>query len=266
MPRTLVSTALLSLVLCVSRARAQFCPLVDLDAGRGWPPPLAYDTPECSAALAYLPHLQSLERAAGFTEGRWRLAVQRAQDDNAYLIPKAGLLIATTEFLRRHPSADDAVLFTLAHELGHGVQEKTSPYAPDPSTPEAEQDRADRRREAHADALGRDILARAGYDALTAVRGVEAMFGCGAVVSGTPASGPHPAARTRWINLLRLGSRAATSALPAVPPREDFDDSGKLTGPDAPSADAESSDARACGRLTGPTLEDAAAAGRALNR
>jgi predicted Zn-dependent protease len=240
---------------------AQPCPVPDVDGGRGWPPPLSADAPECAAMLSYLPHFRALESAAGFPNGYWRPVLQRDALDNAYLLERARLMVVTTGFLARHPAADAAVLFTLAHELGHGVQELRTPRPTDPG----EQDRVSRRREAHADSIALELLPRAGYDAATAVRGVESLFTCAAVAEdGTPAALPHPSPRTRWINLLRLGPRAPSPRAEYSPALrlEDFDDSGRLIATPAPDAESEKAAVRACGRLTRATFDEAVAIGR----
>lgn len=252
-------------LLCVMRAHAgQTCPVPDVDGGRPFPPPLSNDAPACASLLSYVPHLSALERGAGFPPGRWRVAVQRYDLlDNVYLAERAGLVVVTTGFLARHPAPTPAVIFTLAHELAHAVQEREAPLRADPGAPQEAQDRASRRREAQADSIALELLPRAGYDPALAVHGLEELLTCAAVSDERPSASPHPAPRVRWLNLTRIGPHPSSSQAALSPSlgTADFDDSGRLVA-SAPDAESERAASRACGSLERGTFEEAVAIGR----
>ena len=234
------------------------CPVPDVDGGGGFfRRSLPATDPACVAILSYIPPLNGLKQAAGIPAGSWRIGLQRfSQYENMYLsAPQADLVIVTVPFLTRFPSPSPAVLFSMAHELGHAVQaRRTSDW--DASAPEEEQNRLSRHFEAHADAVAVDLLSRAGYAPSLALTGLEELLSCDAIRGdgAAPASSPHPSARTRWLNVRRLlsgrgpaGPAEKTPYKPALQP-SDFDDSGRLVLPgETQDANAEAVAVQACG-------------------
>ncbi|MFA6030222.1 MAG: hypothetical protein WC969_10235 [Elusimicrobiota bacterium] len=218
--------AALALVLALSARVLGACPVPDIDGPRGrfnGGAPSVED-PVCAAAVSYLLPLRALEAAAGFPPSAWGLGIQRyATLENVYLAEGARLVVVTAPFLARYPAASPAALFTLAHELGHAVQRREAPTPWDASQPEAEQNLASRRLEAHADALACGLLKRAGYPADLHERGLRELFPAEAFADERPSSSPHPTPRVRLLNALRC----ARGEFPA-PRLEDFDDQGLL--------------------------------------
>ena len=233
------------------------CPVPDVDGGGGFfGRALPASDPACAAILSYVPPLNALKEAAGIPAASWRIGLQRfSQYENMYLsAPQANLVIVTVPFLTRFPSPSPAVLFSMAHELGHAVQaRRVSDW--DPAAPEQEQDRISRHFEAHADAVAIDLLARAGYPPSLAAKGLEELLSCDAIRNDRPgpASSPHPSARVRWLNVHRLLADRGTPAAaagpykPAVQP-SDFDDEGRLIrAGETPDPAADAAALRECG-------------------
>jgi Zn-dependent protease with chaperone function len=221
----LAAVAIAGLLALPARA-AERCPVPDIDGmrgrfGGGVP---AGEDPVCAAAVSYFVPLRALEAAAGFAPGSWGLAIQRfSAMENVYLAEGAKVIVVTAPFLARFGAASPAALFTLAHELGHAVQRREDPTPWDPAEPEDAQNRRSRRLEAHADALAYALLARAGHPFGLHEAGLRALYPADAFLDDRPSATPHPSAKVRLSNALRLARGDY-----AAPRLEDFDDDGRL--------------------------------------
>ena len=205
-------TAPLAVVLLFSAASAAAAPCrVPAVDARDNPVALEDTHPTCLAASAQLTRFEKLRAAAGFgpTELGYYVEVGAAEGhDNGYYWNKR--VAFNDAYLKLYPSAALPFLATLAHEIGHAVQDRDGDLEwrnrARSTGHAAEAASRTRRLEAHADAIGIELLLRAGYPADAFVKGREARFTCEAIAKpATEKPGEddtHPDHRHRWLNSL----------------------------------------------------------------
>lgn len=193
-------------------ASDEACPFLFYDPARG----LYTEAPSsevCGSMRSYLPAFRRLLGAAGFAESDIRLYGQTDPEDNAFYYLRAVYL--NTGAIAAHPTPDAAMLYTLAHEIGHAVQDRGGELAwaneVRRETPEGQE--RSRKIEGQADHIAADLLEKAGLGgAKTAVRGVEETYSCPSIAAGPRGLGTHPTNKDRF--LLQL--KKATLSGPGV--------------------------------------------------
>lgn len=177
-------------------------------------------TVECRVASSHLTDVARLRAAAGFDATTMKYMIVADDSSNAYYYQ--GGIYMHSGYLREAGMTPEARLATIAHEIGHGVQDKLGKlawsrepraayfkraggdatvegYAASPEFKEAMA--RSRRIEAQADLIGQEILVRAGFDANTFTRGRAVRFGCrDASELGTEGDTTHPVSAQRWVN------------------------------------------------------------------
>lgn len=163
----------------------------------------------CAKLLSLRTDFDRLSRAAGFSDGELILALNGGNEVNGYF--SAPYVIVTRGYLAGNLSPQ-TIQTTLAHEIGHGVQDR----GPERVESEALWARLQasgrwevkqewlafsRRYEAQADAIGQELMARAGYPPMNNRRGTEALFGCQGAASVSESASAHPSFAHRLINL-----------------------------------------------------------------
>lgn len=177
-------------------------------------------TVECRVASSHLSDVARLRAAAGFDATTMKYMIVADDSSNAYY--HDGGIYMHSGYLREAGMTPEARLATIAHEIGHGVQDKMGKlawsrepraayfkragadatvegYAASPEFKDAMA--RSRRIEAQADLIGQEILVRAGYDANTFTRGRAVRFGCrdASELDGNNET-THPASAQRWVN------------------------------------------------------------------
>ncbi len=180
-------------------------------------------SPVCAAAMELLPDVERLRRAAGFDETSLAYLIHLEDTANAYY--QSGKIGINAGYLTSS-HARVARLASIAHEVGHAVQDKTGKFlwANEPKTAHASRAGAGafedspayaeyrarwRRLEAQADLIGQELLAAAGYDPRLLRAGREAV-GCGTEEGfGISTGDTHPADAQRYVNAAIAGEVAA---------------------------------------------------------
>lgn len=176
----------------------------------------------CAALESYVGPYKKLLKAADFAEDSIPLWGRIRSDDNAAFYTSAKVVMVNTGTISLHPKPDAAMLFVLAHELGHAVQERGGElawrYASGLS--EEEGKRRSRVTEGQADAIATDLLTRAGLGgARMTMKGVEDFFSCADIQNLELKGVSHPAPKDRFLQQLKQGSLAKS-------PHAPLDDSG----------------------------------------
>lgn len=176
-------------------------------------------TVECRVAASHLADVAKLRAAAGFDESTLKYYIVQEDSVNAYY--QKGAIHMLSGYLKSDFTRE-ARLATLAHEIGHAVQDKQGKFdwaeepfqaflkrvaGQDPrpkfeGTPEWKEGQArSRRMEAQADLIGQELLVRAGYDADTFTRGRANRWGClGLSDLYLRGEDTHPRSAQRWVN------------------------------------------------------------------
>ncbi|MDD5301937.1 MAG: M48 family metalloprotease [Elusimicrobia bacterium] len=229
---------------CPIRMRADLQPRdLPFDAGSS----------ECLLAVSLEPDFSKLRAAAGIEAGSLDFQVDYDGGEvNAYYTQ--GFIRVTRAYLRADLKRE-ARLATLAHEIGHAVQERDGLLSwmnepinlyfkkrhgglyKDRSYESSEEYKEyqlrSRKREAHADAIGQELLARAGYAPDTFTLGRSSRFGCQSVDEIDEHDPTHPADAQRYVNAAMTAS--AVSSAKAASAAQSI--AGYLGGT-RPSADA----------------------------
>lgn len=169
-------------------------------------------TPQLCASLeSYAVSYRKLLRAADFAEDSISLWGRINPDDNAAFYPSVKVVMVNTGTMTRHPKPNEAMLFVLAHELGHAVQERGGELAWRFATGlgEEETKRRSRVTEGQADAIATDLLAKAGLGGARAtMKGVEDFFTCATIQNEGLKGTSHPAPKDRFLQQLKQGTLA----------------------------------------------------------
>lgn len=202
---------------CATAAAAQGvpCEIAFLDNPDG-----TFDAPSkeaCASMLSYRPAFAALLRAASFEEGQVALKGQFDPSDNAYFDFRENFVGVHTGKIKKYPNPEPALLFTLAHEVGHAVQRRGGEmawrYSAGTDTPQGHE--RSRAMEAHADAIAADLLEKAGLaDSKAIVTAQETRFGCPSLQGDPAPVTTHPANRDRFLHQLKR----VTLSGPAVSP------------------------------------------------
>lgn len=200
-------------------------------------------TPTCRSATALLPDFARLRETAGFGPDDLRFAVDAGERKaNASYLEK--VVTISVPFLKDETMGLNARLMAIAHEIGHAVQDrdKLIDWRNEPRTAfvqrarnlnpvpafegspeEAEFMARSRRLEAHADAIGQELLLAAGYTADVFARGEAEFFGCHGVETLEGDGRTHPVDAQRYINSnLTGGALANERARAALKNQTDF--------------------------------------------
>lgn len=215
--------SMLALVLLTlgSQAAAQeegSCPLDFYEPGleRRVPAP---DSESCASLLSFLPAYKALMKAADFSEGDIPLVGVVDKSVNAHYYHSYRKISVNTETMRRHPGPDDAILFVLAHEVGHAVQGRGGELGWEKSAwngPTEEWMARSRIIEAQADQVAADLLRRTGLGGRkTALSGVEGFFKCDSITAEGQSPSTHPASEDRFLNQLK-GATLSGEAMSAL--------------------------------------------------
>jgi len=210
-------------------ASAEECP-IPMRVAKAFALPLDRGSPTCRAALELVSDFEKVREAAGFAPEQLIFSIDPDQKKvNAYY--GSGQVSLTSAFLKDESRGRDARVMTIAHEIGHAVQDRDKLIAwkyepkeaharriagakPPPSftgSPEEEEFLArSRRLEAHADAIGHELLQRAGYAHDLFARGEADFFGCDGVERLRETSSSHPVSPQRFLNTALTSGAAAT--------------------------------------------------------
>lgn len=180
----------------------------------GTPRQLRADDPICPKAIRALGHFRRMARAIGREPGEdIHFQIRMSREDNGYHSGRYDMVSLSEGLLRG--STEDEMVLVISHEMGHAKQDH---------------DRVrvwGTQREGHADALGAQILIRAGYDHDLARRGREARLGCSRITAadqGQP--NDHPLAAARWQNVVAM-TAAHVSMRDGLAAARSFDGRGR---------------------------------------
>ena len=175
------------------------------------PEPAAWtaDGPECAVFSLIEERFHRLAAAGGFGSGELRLlpGAQHAGLYEARYYDKSRGIAFSRDFIACHRSKPRGIAAIIAHELGHAVQHREGRLAANLELQGSESKAAaaivNRKLEAEADAIGDELLRRAGYDE-TMADFVVNLNAC----SGTPdkrsfESFTHPSDAFRWLEGVR---------------------------------------------------------------
>lgn len=205
--------------LTAAAAQGVPCPVVFLGASEGSAP----SQEACASMAAYLPLFKTLLRAAAFEETEIMLVGRVNPADNASYYYDSKTVALNTGKIAKYPTPGPELLFTLAHEIGHAVQDRGGEEAWARSVPRGGEEELKRSRviESHADAIAADLLERTGLaDRKAIVEAQEIRFSCPAIQGGPTPPGTHPAVKDRFLHQLRratLTGPAAQAAASAGP-------------------------------------------------
>lgn len=201
----------------------------------------------CAGLESYVGPFKKLLKAADFAEDSIPLWGRIRADDNAAFYSSAKVVMINTGTISLHPKPDAAMLFVLAHELGHAVQERGGElawrYAP--GLDEEEGKRRSRVTEGQADAIATDLLTKAGLGgARGTMKGVEDFFSCANIQNLELKGSSHPAPKDRFLQQLKQGTLAKS-------PHGTLDDAGLAAAFDQARKRADAVDA---GPKVGPRV------------
>ncbi|MEK7857705.1 MAG: hypothetical protein AAB320_01065 [Elusimicrobiota bacterium] len=173
----------------------------------------------CGRLKAFERHIKRLTAAASFGAKELSyfqpLTADPASAINAWYHPSAHSLEVSWAFLEAFEGDAPAAIDTLAHEIGHAVQDREGAFDWDEEgKPEEEVLQRSRVIEAQADAIGTELLSRAGYPASTSQASNEQFFDCTVIRGDKDAVGKnHPAPTQRWLNSLKGKEHLASGTL-----------------------------------------------------
>ena len=209
MPRRALSTLPLLILLVDSSAASADAsrPCRDLDVAWGYSnldgmsrlPRFTLTKQDCDVLAQSREIFYRLTAAAGLARGEVAYELDPTDVVNGYGGDKS---VSLTVGAIRSDWKDPAVLVeTLAHEIGHFLQRRQNIKEGSFSRPQLE---------AHADLLGAQIAARAGYPSEWPIRAHERKYGCESIRSDAPLpNDTHPSNSGRWFNHLAIKSAAA---------------------------------------------------------
>lgn len=170
----------------------------------------------CESILSYHPPFRALLKAAAFGESDIALLGRVNPRDNASYFYDSKAVAIYTGKIAKYPTPEAALLFTLAHEIGHAVQDRGGEEAWAQGAPKGDLEEEMRRSrviEAHADAIAADLLEKAGLaDTKAIVAAQEKRFSCPTLQGESAPASTHPAPRDRFLHQLKR----ATLSGPAV--------------------------------------------------
>lgn len=163
----------------------------------------------CASLESYSDPYRKLLKAADFADDSISLWGRISPDANAAFYPSVKVVMINTGTMTRHPKPNEAMLFVLAHELGHAVQERGGELAWRfaKGLPETEGQRRSRVTEGQADSIATELLAKAGLGGARAtMKGVEDFFTCETIQNEALKGTSHPAPKDRFLQQLKQGS------------------------------------------------------------
>jgi hypothetical protein len=200
----------LALVLALSAPAAAFAapcavPIIDTQAAAGRAPrTVQADAPLCRKALIAYRAFTRLRAVARLRDEHAIFQVLLQPENNAYYRQNPNRIMVTEGLLLA--SSEEQILVTVAHELGHAMQYRDGVGG----TTRVQ-------REAHADVLAAELLARGGHPLDVARRGRENRHGCAVVTDASRAPGPeYPTPGQRWRNTVAAGAAYETIRLGRV--------------------------------------------------
>lgn len=223
-------------LLCalVSAAAALPC-AVPLKAAPGRPAqPFESSSPACLAVKTLTRDFARIRVTAGFTADQLELSVKPDTSTvNAFYVP--GGVQMTLAFVNKTDITHEGRLMVIAHEIGHAVQDREGTIAwknepvvefngtrergiPWLKSPEhlVYLERS-RKVEAHADAIGQELLQRAGYSTDLFGKGSASFFGCRTLADFERSPRTHPVDAQRYLNTaMTNGALAAERARKAA--------------------------------------------------
>jgi len=193
-----LSLAVALLALTAPHAAAQECPIPVRAVNDLVFFPLNNSSPSCRAARDLQPDFDKLVAAAGFRPGELTLWIDSAiKEVNAIYLP--GKVLLTTAFLKDETRGRDARVMAIAHEIAHAVQDRDKLIEWRGRPGDAEYLTRSRKIEAHADAIGQELMVRAGYPADAFTLGTEEYFGCQSQQLREETA-THPTPAQRFVN------------------------------------------------------------------
>lgn len=204
-----LSSAVALLVLCALRATATDCPIPVRVANDMVLIPLHNSSPSCRSARDLQPDFDKLVAAAGFRPGDLTLWIDSAgQEVNAVYLP--GKVLLTTAFLKDEVRGRDARVMAIAHEIAHAIQDRDKLIEWRGRPGDEGFLARSRRIEAHADAIGQELMVRAGYAADAFTSGTGDYFGCQSRQLRED-SATHPTPAQRFVNNSIIAGTEANS-------------------------------------------------------
>jgi hypothetical protein len=202
--RRLLLTVLLS-APSASFAAPCAVPIIDTQAAAGRAPrTVEAGSPLCAKALVAYRAYAQLRVIGRVRDEHAIFQVLLQGENNAYYRQNPNRIMVTEGLLLN--SSDEQIRVTVAHELGHAMQQRDGV---------AGSTRV--QREAHADVLAAELLARAGYPLDTARRGRENRHGCAVVTDASRTPGPeYPTPGQRWRNTVAASAAYETIRLGRV--------------------------------------------------
>lgn len=175
-------------------------PIIDTQAAAGRAPRAVEDgSPLCRKALFAFQAYTRLRVIAGVRDEHAVFQVLLQPENNGYFRQNPNRIMLTEGLLRA--SSREQILTTVAHELGHAMQLRDGLIRGYSRV----------QREAHADVLAAELLARAGHPLDTARRGRENRHGCAVVTDAARTPGPeYPTPGQRWRNTVAASAAYET--------------------------------------------------------
>ena len=176
-------------------------------------PPIPADSDDCRIMQETRKDFLVLRDAAGLTPAEVSDVSFRDMKDESFSSFEDSVVVFGNNALVLLRRGDDFRRTVLAHELGHGLQ-KYRKLATSKAIPTDEESRA---YEAQADALGREILIKAGFSTNSMKSGFESFADCGQYYDNRRSDHPSPEARVLNQDLLAQHDRNVQSVLSRVP-------------------------------------------------
>ncbi|TBR24524.1 hypothetical protein EPO15_03885 [bacterium] len=190
----------------------------------------------CDSMRSYVPAFNKLLAAADFSEADIQLYGSIDPDDNAFYYLRAVYL--NTGTIAAHPTSDAAMLYTLAHELGHAVQDRGGELAWKKDAPYGSEEWKTRSRkvEGQADHIAADLLEKAGLGGVkTALKGVEEGYSCPSIAAGGRGVGTHPSNGDRFLLQLKKATLTGAGAAAVKDAAAAFDGAGRRAPSSVPA-------------------------------
>lgn len=200
---------------CATVAAAQGVPCEIAFIGN---PDGTFDAPSkeaCASMVSYRPSFNALLKAASFEEGELSLRGRFDPQDNAYFFYNDKVVAVNTGKIAKYPKPEPALVFVLAHEVGHAVQgrggEAAWRFAAGNDTIEGH--KRSRALEAQADVIAADLLEKAGLaDAKAIAAAQETQYGCPTLQGDAAPVTTHPASRDRFLLQLKRATLSGSAA------------------------------------------------------
>jgi hypothetical protein len=166
----------------------------------------------CESLKSYLEPYSRLTKAADFTVPDVPLWGRVDPAENAFYYNSVKVVMINTGTMAKHPRPTEGMLFALAHEIGHAVQERGGELAwgYQPGLAGKESDRRSRVIEGQADHIAAELLAKAGLGGTrAAAEGVQQFFTCARIQDEGAKARTHPTSKDRFLAPLKQASLMA---------------------------------------------------------